>query len=229
MRLYSKAFEESKADRIAKAINIINSGGMIDIGEGLWSVPGSGKKQYVVSALACQCKDYQYNGGVPCKHQWASVGAKAAKVIWERRFASTKFDLDRATQEAAEALIGVPEPFLAVIRATFRERAAVIDRLRKAFREEVKIGFRFKSGRVVMTPGAMDLLASYGKLVWEFVARHLMGDWGDLTHEDKRANEDALVSGARVFSAYLLKTGEKIWVITEASRESTTVLLPSEY
>ena len=58
---------------------------------------------------------------------------------------------------------------------------------------------------------------------------HAAGRWGDLCDEDKAMNDDAVKLGGRVFSAYRLRDCKKIWVITEADRSSTTVLLPEEY
>ena len=62
-----------------------------------------------------------------------------------------------------------------------------------------------------------------------FLARHANGDWGELSESDREANEYALKHGLRVLSAYTLSSGEKIWIITEADRSRTTILLPSEY
>jgi hypothetical protein len=62
----------------------------------------------------------------------------------------------------------------------------------------------------------------------ELIAQHLTGDWGDLSGQDWRANERALVEGSRLLSAYeLTGTGERVWIITEWDRSATTVLLPS--
>jgi hypothetical protein len=61
------------------------------------------------------------------------------------------------------------------------------------------------------------------------LARHANGDWGELDEHDRRANEYALKHGLRVLSAYTLSSGEKIWIITEADRSTTTILLPEEY
>lgn len=63
----------------------------------------------------------------------------------------------------------------------------------------------------------------------EYLSRHARGDWGVVDREDWRANDRALVESTRLFSAYLLKGGTKIWIITEADRAATTVLLPEEY
>ena len=59
--------------------------------------------------------------------------------------------------------------------------------------------------------------------------RHIVGDWGECCEEDKQANEDALAQGERLLSVYRTSKDEKIWVITEADRSSTCVLLPEEY
>jgi len=93
---------------------------------------------------------------------------------------------------------------------------------------------KFAFGQVVATPGAVDALKEAGQSPWEFLCRHLAGDWGVVDAEDKAANDRALRDGSRLLSAYLLKSGEKIWVITEGEddhghRASTTVLLPDEY
>ena len=61
------------------------------------------------------------------------------------------------------------------------------------------------------------------------ISRHRSGDWGDLDEEDKRLNELALSRGLRIFSAYETSSGLKIWIITEADRNFTTVLLPEDY
>jgi hypothetical protein len=63
----------------------------------------------------------------------------------------------------------------------------------------------------------------------EYVARHLVGDWGDLTAADSAANDRVLQSGERIISAYRLGNDERIWIITEADRSATTILLSAEY
>ena len=87
----------------------------------------------------------------------------------------------------------------------------------------------FELGRTVATPGALDALKQADETPTALLDRHITGDWGDLEEDDKAANETALMDGSRVFSGYDLKTGEKIWVITEWDRSSTTLLLPGEY
>jgi len=66
-------------------------------------------------------------------------------------------------------------------------------------------------------------------LVIPLIRRHAVGDWGDVGVEDWKANDEALNSGARLLSAYNLGEGRHLWIITEADRESTTVLLRDEY
>ena len=85
---------------------------------------------------------------------------------------------------------------------------------------------RFALGRVVATPGALELVGPEG--VYGLLRRHAAGDWGDLDAHDRGENSRALKTGARIFSAYETPAG-RVWVITEADRSSTCVLLPSEY
>ena len=79
------------------------------------------------------------------------------------------------------------------------------------------------------TPGALEALGRAGESPVPYLARHVAGDWGDLDAEDKQANDDALIHGARLLSAYVLPTTERMWIITEADRAYTTLLLPGEY
>jgi hypothetical protein len=81
----------------------------------------------------------------------------------------------------------------------------------------------------VATPGALAALEASGESLFDYLARHLSSDWGEVDAEDARENELSLENGWRLLSAYTLKNGTKIWVITEADRSSTCVLLPEEY
>lgn len=87
----------------------------------------------------------------------------------------------------------------------------------------------FPLGRILATPGAMAAFESSGDQPLDFLLRHASGDWGDLSPEDIRENELSVQHGWRILSAYKLSDGTKIWIITEATRESTTILLPSDY
>jgi hypothetical protein len=88
---------------------------------------------------------------------------------------------------------------------------------------------RFPLGQIVATPGALDALLMAGQTPGTFLRRHVTGDWGNLDAEDRRENERSLTHGCRLLSAYQLADGTRIWVITEADRSATTLLLPSEY
>jgi len=86
----------------------------------------------------------------------------------------------------------------------------------------------FPLGRVVATPAALKLLQETGEDPLYYLSRHRCGDWGDLDNYDLKENELALKYGWRIVSSY--PVGEKgIWIITEADRSVTTILLPEEY
>ena len=86
----------------------------------------------------------------------------------------------------------------------------------------------FPLGQVVATPGALKLLEEAGKDPLYYLARHRSGDWGELDTHDRRENELSLKHGWRLLSSYPVGV-EKVWIITEANRSYTTILLPSEY
>jgi hypothetical protein len=87
----------------------------------------------------------------------------------------------------------------------------------------------FPLGQVVATPGALSALEEAGQTPEEFLARHVTGDWSMLPEEDKQENDLSVTRDLRILSAYILKTGVKIWLITEADRSATSFLLPEEY
>lgn len=86
----------------------------------------------------------------------------------------------------------------------------------------------FDLGQVVATPAAIDFCQVHSLHPLALVRRHCHGDFGDMDREDIAANTQAIKSGARVFSSYRVGSG-KVWVITEADRSSTCILLPAEY
>lgn len=96
---------------------------------------------------------------------------------------------------------------------------------------------RFELGQLCYTPGAQSALEQYQVSPLDLITRHVNGDWGEVCPDDAEANEDALRTGARLLSAFVLSppegsdlsTSVKIWVITEADRSVTTLLLPEEY
>jgi hypothetical protein len=88
---------------------------------------------------------------------------------------------------------------------------------------------RFPLGQTYITPGAEEALLIAGQTEIEFLRRHMSNDWGELSDEDARENELSLKEGFRLLSAYRTAKGQKLWIITEADRSSTTILLPDEY
>ncbi len=88
---------------------------------------------------------------------------------------------------------------------------------------------RFPLGRTVATPGALDALSSNNQTPLEFFVRPVRGDWGDTDADDQERNEEAIKDGSRIFSVYNLRDSTRIYVITEADRSATTILLPEEY
>jgi hypothetical protein len=90
-------------------------------------------------------------------------------------------------------------------------------------------GIRFSPGSVVATPGALEALRASGDDPLAYLVRHIAGDWGELDEHDRRENELSLEHGWRILSTYRLSNGGRIWIITEADRSVTTVLLPEEY
>lgn len=87
----------------------------------------------------------------------------------------------------------------------------------------------FRLGQIVATPGALMALEKAGDSPQQFLERHVCGDWGELDEEDQQENTLSLEHSFRLLSAYQTTAGEKLWVITEANRTLTTILLPDDY
>lgn len=87
----------------------------------------------------------------------------------------------------------------------------------------------FPLGQIVATPGAIERLQQLERSPFYLLSRHGQGDWGDLDPEDIKANQEALRYGGRLFSSYVIDPDQKLWIITEADRSVTTLLLPEEY
>ena len=88
--------------------------------------------------------------------------------------------------------------------------------------------FRFLFGEVVATPGADALLREHNIAPVRLLARHLSGDWGQVSADDAQANEAAVATGGRILSSYAVG-GQTVWLLTEGDRSATTFLLPAEY
>lgn len=87
----------------------------------------------------------------------------------------------------------------------------------------------FALGQVVATSGALTTVTDLGVSPLDLIHRHVTGDWSDMRADDQHQNLLAIHSGLRIFSSYKLSSSTKIWIITEADRSSTTLLLPDEY
>jgi hypothetical protein len=99
---------------------------------------------------------------------------------------------------------------------------------RKAVAPRPQINLRL--GRLLSTPGAIEAMAKAGQNPLELLTRHQTGDWGEVDAADAAANTRAAVEGdQRILSAYMLNDGTRLWIITEADRAATTILLPDEY
>jgi hypothetical protein len=87
----------------------------------------------------------------------------------------------------------------------------------------------FTLGTIVATPAALDALSRSKHSPGEFLTKHARGEFGDLDAFDTEANRTAIRDGSRILSSYRTQLGETLWVITEADRSSTCILLPDEY
>lgn len=87
----------------------------------------------------------------------------------------------------------------------------------------------FPLGKVVSTPGALDAMHAANTSPLSLLRRHITGDWGDLDKQDKQLNDLAIKDGSRIFSSYNIAHGQRLWIITEADRNSTCLLKPEDY
>lgn len=92
-----------------------------------------------------------------------------------------------------------------------------------------RAGPRFKLGRILATPGALEIIADARVSIVDLLIRHMSGDWGDLPEIDREQNEIAIETEQRILSCYALPGGRTVWVNTERDRSATTFLLPSDY
>lgn len=86
---------------------------------------------------------------------------------------------------------------------------------------------RFPLGRIVATPTALNSVPN--DEILRAIQRHHAGDWGDVCPEDRGSNDQSLLDGSRLLSAYHTTAGVKFWIITEWDRSATTILLPEDY
>ena len=84
-------------------------------------------------------------------------------------------------------------------------------------------------GRIVATPGALEALARAGQEAELFLERHASGDWGQVEEHDRAENDYNAAHGFRILSSYRTAAGDSLWIITEADRSSTCLLVPDDY
>jgi len=89
------------------------------------------------------------------------------------------------------------------------------------------VGELFKIGNLYATPGILEKIPQ--SEIIKALNKHSQGDWGDICEEDRKTNNEAVETGCRIMSAYHSANGITFWIITEADRNATTILLPSEY
>ena len=87
----------------------------------------------------------------------------------------------------------------------------------------------FPLGQTVATPGALEAFTRSGETPLPYLSQHANGNWGEVDEQDKAENDLSVERGFRILSAYRLADDTTIWIITEADRSSTTILLPEEY
>lgn len=129
--------------------------------------------------------------------------------------------LDRHPRPYGGAVIPIP--------ASPPSRPAVARRRCNGCGRDLLVPGLFGLGVLCATVGALDACAAALTAPDALVARHWAGDWGEISPEDRGLNEDALRDGARLLSVYHLQGGGRVWIITEADRHATTLLLPQEY
>jgi hypothetical protein len=87
----------------------------------------------------------------------------------------------------------------------------------------------FPLGQVVATPGALIALVRTNQEIMELLGRHQHGDWGAVNSADSGDNDVAVRDGSRILSVYRLRDTTTLWIVTEADRSATTLLLPEEF
>lgn len=92
-----------------------------------------------------------------------------------------------------------------------------------------RAGPRFKLGRILATPAAIEAIAEARVSIVDLLIRHMRGDWGELAESDRQQNELSVDTGLRLLSSYVLPNGQTVWVMTECDRSATSILLPGDY
>jgi len=132
----------------------------------------------------------------------------------------------RADTNERKAIIKQIDSFLSVI---FKDGKVFWLKFRRKLEMLNEPKVLFPLGKVYLTIGARKALEESNQTADEFLACHQKGDWGIVGKEDWKENDFSVKEGFRILSAYKTAEGVKLWVITEADRSSTTIILPIEY
>lgn len=133
---------------------------------------------------------------------------------------------EKADTNERKAIIRQIDSFLSVISQDEKSFWLKFRRKLETINEKAIL---FPSGQVYMTVGARESLEESEEQPFEFLSRHQTGDYGMIGKEDWKENDLSVREGFRILSAYKTAKDVKIWVITEADRSATTILLLSEY
>ncbi len=133
---------------------------------------------------------------------------------------------EKADTDERKAIIKQIDSFLSIVSPDAKTFWLKVRRKLEILNEPKVL---FLLGEVFLTIGVREILQEANESASEFLVRHQSGDYGDICKDDRKENELSVKEGFRILSAYKTSKGVKIWVITEADRSSTTVLLPSEY
>jgi hypothetical protein len=133
---------------------------------------------------------------------------------------------EKVTNDERKAIIGHIDSFL--LTSNQSEKSFWLKFRSKLERLNEK-AILFSLGRIYLTPGANEALDESKQEPFEFLSRHQTGDWGIVGKEHSQENDFSVKNGFRILSAYKTNKDTKLWIITEADRSSTTILLPSEY
>ncbi|HEY8559461.1 MAG TPA: hypothetical protein VIL74_03580 [Pyrinomonadaceae bacterium] len=133
---------------------------------------------------------------------------------------------EKATRDERNAIIRHIDSFLFTCNQS--EKAFWLNFRQKLERLNEK-AVLFPLGSIYLTRGASEAMDESNQEPFEFLERHQKGDWGVVCKEDSKENEFSVKNGFRILSAYKTNNDAKLWIITEADRSSTTILLPCEY
>jgi len=132
----------------------------------------------------------------------------------------------KADTEERNAIIKHIDSFLSIVNQDQKSFWLKFRRKLERLNEE---SILFPLGKIYLTVGAKESLAESNQEPFEFLSKHQSGNWGDVCKDDKKENDLSVKEGFRILSSYRTAKDVKIWIITEADRSSTTLLLPSEY